>query len=207
MSGMVERNNELFPAVCAGDHDARDEMIVSNMGLVVVKAASLVNQIPGLIYLRDDLVSAGHIGLVRAVDRIKSGRVRMAAVNRWIGRSIEREMWRLLPHEHSIHIPAESSRLARSQLQPIESPVVYNTIPEHLEAHSELRLVELRDVMAACCHTEAERQCLRLRVEGHTFQEIGDRLDVPRPTAARMFHRLKNHILAYWTTDDPRSLS
>ena len=72
----IEKNNELFPAVVAGDAAAREAMIVNNLGLVVVKADSLIRQMPSVAYLRDDLVSAGYIGLVRAVNKVPTGRVR-----------------------------------------------------------------------------------------------------------------------------------
>jgi hypothetical protein len=59
-------------------------------------------------------------------------------------------------------------------------------------------VVELRDVFTACCHTETERDCLRLREEGYTFKEIGRRLDMPLSTANLMFRRLQNRIFSAW---------
>ncbi len=54
MAFTVEKNNELFPAVVAGDAAARDAMIEGNMALVVVKADSLIRQMPSVAYLRDE---------------------------------------------------------------------------------------------------------------------------------------------------------
>ena len=64
MSENIKRNNELYPAVVAGDAAAREAMILNNLGLVATKANALICQVPGVAYLRDDLVSAGNIGLV-----------------------------------------------------------------------------------------------------------------------------------------------
>ncbi len=198
MAFTIENNNELFPAVLAGDAAAREAMIVNNVGLVIVKAGSLIRQMPSVAYLRDDLVSAGYIGLVRAVNKVPTGRVRMKALNAWIGRCVTKEMRDLLPRERSIHIPRESSRLARNHNRPIEVPTVFNVIPETLETHSELAVVELRDIFDACCKSETERKCLRLREAGYTFQEIGTRLNISKSLAQKMFRNLQERILACW---------
>ena len=76
MAFTVEKNNELFPAVAAGDAAARDAMIEDNMALVVVKADALIRQMPSVAYLRDDLVSAGYVGLVKAVNKVAAGKVK-----------------------------------------------------------------------------------------------------------------------------------
>ena len=122
----------------------------------------------------------------------------MESVNLWLGRSIHREMRKLLPHERTIHVPRQSSDLARHNGCPIQPLAVCNVIPETLEANSDLRLVELRDVMDACCKTDTERECLRLREEGHTFPEISETLNLPKSTIHDTFERVKSRVLAYW---------
>lgn len=199
MSENIQRNNELYPAVVAGDSAAREAMILNNLGLVVVKADSLIRQVPGAAYLRDDLVSAGNVGLVKAVQKITQ-KVHRGAVNHWLGRFIEREMRTVLPSERTIRVPPPSKLLLVNS-RPSEPPSVFNVIPETLEACSDFRLVELRDVMAACCRSDAERECLRLHEEGYTFKEIGEYLGVSLPTANRMFHKLKARILEYWSDE------
>jgi DNA-directed RNA polymerase specialized sigma24 family protein len=196
MAFTVEKNNELFPAVAAGDATARTAMIEGNMGLVWVKADALIRTLPSIAYLRDDLISAGYVGLVRAINRVSSGRVRQYALNAWIGRCVTREMRRMLPHELSIHVPWESSRLARRNDQPIVTPIVTNALPETLPGHSALGVVDLRDIIAKCCQNAEERECLRLREEGYTHQEIADRLGLPLTTAYLMFRTVQDRILA-----------
>jgi DNA-directed RNA polymerase specialized sigma24 family protein len=198
MSENIKRNNELYPAVVAGDAAAREAMILNNLGLVAIKAHVLICQIPGVAYLRDDLVSAGNVGLVRAVQKINP-KVCMGAVNHWLGRFINREMRKLLPAEHTIRVPRQTSDLARHNGRPIPAPVVSNALSETLHAHSDLSVVDLRDVMSACCRSDAERQCLRLREEGYRFKEISRLLGVSLPTANLMFRKLKARVLDYWT--------
>jgi len=204
MASGVTRNNELFPLVVAGDAAARSALIEENMALVVVKADSLIKQMPSIAYLRDDLVSAGYIGLVKAINRLPSGKVRMKALNTWIGRCVLRELLQLLPKERTIRVPRSSADAARNpesvswDAQPIDAPVVYNVLPETLRAHSHLPLVDLQDICEACCRTETERECLRLRAAGHTFREIGTMLDLPLATANLMFRNLQKRILHKW---------
>ncbi len=197
MSENIARNNELYPAVLAGDAAAREAMILNNLGLVVVKADSLIRQTPALAYLRDDLVSAGNIGLVRAVYHI-TPRVRQQAVNNWIGRSVSLEMHILLSHEHTIYIPRQSVRDAKLQNRTITPPCVLNGLSERLESYLEFETVDLRDLIDACCQSDTERECLRLREAGRTFKEISRTLRIPLPTANLLFRRLKARVLARW---------
>jgi DNA-directed RNA polymerase specialized sigma24 family protein len=76
--------------------------------------------------------------------------------------------------------------------------VICNTLSETLQTHSEQAVVDLRDVCAACCRNETERECLQLREAGYTFQEIGVMLDLPLATAHLMFRNLRKRILHKW---------
>ena len=65
-----EQNERLYVRVMAGDEEARQEMIEGNMPLVIAKANSYIRRFPQLAYLRDDLHSAGFLGLVKAVNKM-----------------------------------------------------------------------------------------------------------------------------------------
>jgi RNA polymerase sigma factor (sigma-70 family) len=205
MVSAIEKNNALYPAVVAGDAAARTAMILNNLGLVVTKANALIGRMPSIAYLRDDLVSAGNVGLVQAVNKL-SPKVHVGAVNCWLGRAINNKMQDLLPIEHTIRVPRQSSALARHNGCPLAAPAIANVLSESLEACSDFAVVDLRDVMNACCQSDIERQCLRLHEKGYTFQEIGQRLGVSRATANLMFRKVKARILDYWTRNDPTPL-
>ena len=66
----TEDNDRLYPFVAAGDAAARTKMIESNMPLVVAKVNAYLVEFPDLAYLRDDLTSAGFVGLTKAVNRM-----------------------------------------------------------------------------------------------------------------------------------------
>ena len=134
-----------------------------------------------------------------AVNKVPTGRVPMRKLNAFIGACVMKEMLDLLPQERTIYVPARSEALAHNNDCPIEAPIVSNVLPETLETFSETGLVDLRDLMDACCESDAERACLRLREEGYTFQEISDRLGLSLAKVFRMFGKLKARILAEWT--------
>ena len=195
MASSVKRNNELFPLVVAGDAKAREALIEENMALVVVKVDAFIAQVPGVAHLRDDLISAGHIGLVNVVNKVSLGASKkIYALNKCISDWVGRELWRLLGKEHVIHIPRESSRRRRNNGDPIPIPVVLHAIPESLETPATHSAVDLEDMLAACCKSDLDRACLRLRRERYTLKEIAARLDVPLLTVHRRLRRLKARI-------------
>ena len=76
MSAQHRTEQRVVPGcACRAQAAAREAMILNNLGLVVVKADALIRQMPTVAYLRDDLVSAGNIGLVQAVKQIGVRRV------------------------------------------------------------------------------------------------------------------------------------
>ena len=205
MASSVERNNELFPLVVASDAAARTAMIEENMALVVVKVDALIKEIPGVAYLRDDLVNAGYGGLVKAVNKVAQGQIKTPrALNTYLGCSISHELLNLLPQERLIQVPRRSKDAARNpetvawNVQPIDVPIVHNVLPETLETRADFGCTDLSDLCQACCHTDQERECFRLRVEGYTFKEIGARLNISKSHAQRIFARLCKTILARW---------
>ena len=195
----IEQNNRLYPAVVAGDPAAREALIVGNMPLIVVKAEGFIRHIPGVAYLRDDLVSAGYMGLVQAVNNIAKGKVKKRAVNAYIGRVVQLSLGHLIDDEHSIRVPRETDRRRRKNGRQIFLPAIINIIPETIETPSPFAALELRDLLDACCECDEERTCMRLREEGYTFQEMARALKMPlsstyvmfREVQARFFTRLK----------------
>ena len=195
MASSVERNNELFPAVVAGDAKVRVALVEENLALVMVKVDAFLAQAPGFAYLRDDLISAGRLGLVKAVNKLPTGRIRMHALNKWIGRCVTREFVEMLATENVIRVPGRTSRRrCEHGGDYIPNPVVLHNIPETLETDGTQGTVDLEDVFAACCRSDEDRVCLRLRREGYTLREIAPRLKLPLRTTYRLFRQLQARI-------------
>ena len=64
----TEQNDEVYRRLVSGDKKARDEMIEGNMALVVHRADEYLRKAPQMAYYRDDMMSAGFVGLCEAVD-------------------------------------------------------------------------------------------------------------------------------------------
>jgi hypothetical protein len=128
MSDNIARNNELYAGVVTKDPAAIEAMILNNLGLVVVKVDAFISNVPGVAYLRDDLVSAGNVGLVKAVKKIDR-RVRIEAVNLWLARFIVREMHTVLPSERTILLP-RPSKMPQNDGRSMEPATIFNALPE-----------------------------------------------------------------------------
>ena len=198
----IEQNNELYPAVVAGDPAAREALIVGNMPLIVVKVDAFIRYIPSVAYLRDDLVSAGYIALVKAVNNIAKGKVEMKAVNAYIGRVVRLSLGHLIDDEHSVRVPRETDRRRRNNGRQIRLPAIVNIIPETVETPSPFAALEMRDLLDACCDCDEERACLRLREEGHTFQEMARSLEMPLSSAYVMFREVQARFFARLEEDE-----
>lgn len=68
IKNFAAENAELLKKAADGDSDARDELIIKNMGLV----KSVVRRFDGRGYETDDLFQIGCVGLIRAAERFDS---------------------------------------------------------------------------------------------------------------------------------------
>lgn len=66
---LYENNDELLKLTADGNTEARDKLIISNMGLVY----SVVRRFSGRGYETEDLIQVGSIGLIRAAERFDPG--------------------------------------------------------------------------------------------------------------------------------------
>jgi hypothetical protein len=158
-------NMELYPRVQAGDTDAVRSMIENNVPYVHWKVASFLKQWPTYEYLADELISAGY-------DRV------VASVNALVGTS----------HEEPNPTAYISTAIFRSISQTIRNlpgnGVATKSGPTTkifpLKPHrcgkraldSNLNQLELFDEILGCCHSDVERQVIRLRADGNTDREV-----------------------------------
>ncbi|RLB67406.1 MAG: RNA polymerase subunit sigma, partial [Deltaproteobacteria bacterium] len=100
----AEEERALARRIDEGDMEARDQMIVSNLRLVVKIAKRYMNR--GLPFL--DLIEEGNLGLIKAVERFKlSKECRFSTyATWWIRQSIERA---LVNQSRTIRLPVHVS--------------------------------------------------------------------------------------------------
>jgi RNA polymerase sigma factor (sigma-70 family) len=199
----VDKNAELYPLVVAGDTTARETMINGNMPLVLAKVESFLHCFPNLAHLRDDLVSAGCVGLVKAVNQMAKG-CRIRKPKNWnptdyIGTAIYRKFSELMEDESPIRVPHTSKDRARAQGKELIPPVVKNTIPERFEVPSYEKELEMRDLIYACCTCDEERTFVAMREAGRTHTEIAAAINMSTPSVSRLKKKLEARVQAKLT--------
>jgi RNA polymerase sigma factor (sigma-70 family) len=195
----AEKNAELYPRVAAGDEAAREEVINGNMPLVFSKVESFLRCFPHLAHLRDDLVSAGCVGLVRAVNQMAKG-CRIRKPRNWtptdhIGTAIYRKFGELIEDESPIRVPHTSKDRARADGEELTVPPVVNEIPERFEVPAYERESETRDLIESCCTCDAERKFVAMREAGYTYVEIAKALNMSRMSTHRMAKKLEARVV------------
>jgi RNA polymerase sigma factor (sigma-70 family) len=168
-----ELNLELLPQVVAGNVAAREQMITGNMALVLRKVEAFIHCFPTIVYLRDDLISAGFMGLTKAVNAV-AARVKIENVFNYILTAIDHELGKLIDVEHTIRIPGKSRRAAKASDKPLIPPTCVNILPERFVHGKYETELEFRDLLDSCCCNEDERTFLRMREEGYTPAEIAE---------------------------------
>lgn len=192
----VESNRALFALVEAGDVAARQQMIEGNLPLVVAKVTSFINKWPSFAHLRDDLTSAGFIGLVNAINKIAQGAADNNNPNGFFGVAIKREFGYVLESEQAIKVPHSAQRRAKRRGETIVPPDVVNVVPSTLPAYSSVEEVDVRDAIDSCCTCEEERVLLRMREAKHTWEEIGTAIGRSKSSTHELGKKLEARIVA-----------
>jgi len=192
-----ERNERLYPRVMAGDERAREEMIEGNMPLVIVRVNSLIQRNPQFAYLRDDLHSAGFVGLVQAVNKMADEGSAITNPNGYISAAITYEIMKLARKEAE-HSGIELVDLPETDMDATDDVLrVLHDVPESLVDVNESAvhgLIDLRDMLDSCCESDEERTLLRMREEGYSDREIAEALNLPHITLFRLRKELEERF-------------
>ncbi len=203
-----EKNNQVYDRLVNGDESARDEMIQGNMALVVVRVEAYLRQSPQYAFLRDDLISAGLVGLCEAVDAMqKRGRVKSANPTGYIYTAIDNHLTETVDEESTIVVPHRTQKRAREEDNPIVCPRAVGAKATE-SCFSRLSTAdvsaghELKDEIMACCRDDVDVKIVEMRIAGHTDSEIAEAVGLSgHQTISRrrkkIFARLKERCLEY----------
>jgi RNA polymerase sigma factor (sigma-70 family) len=209
--GSSKQNDLLLPLVAAGDQAAREQMITSNLALVCYRVEfyirSRLRQGLPLECIRDDLTSAGFLGVVTAINRIRDG-VQVTNATVMICYWINREIMQVIDKEVNSYPDNEGAPPDTLFVRPPvalceEDGTVENLGYQRMESSVEatgridpgFQLVDLRDLIYSCCDTDQERELIRLReTEGMDCAEIAPRLGVSKTTAYRMLSDIEQRF-------------
>lgn len=198
-----EKNNALYERLVQGDQAARDEMIQGNMALVIVRVEAFLRECPHFTFFRDDLVSAGLVGLCEAVDMMqKKGRVKKPNPTGYIYTAIDNHLAKVADEESTIVVPHETQKLARQQGKPITPPRAVG-LKATESCFSRLSTVdiaaghELEDEIRACCRDEIDVKIVEMKSAGHTDSEIAKAVGMSSHSTItkrrkKLFERLKD---------------
>lgn len=97
----AEEERELLMRANQGDARARHDLVTRNLRLVVMFVAKIMRRWKPISVSRADLIQAGNVGLMEAVDRYDTGKfdVRFSTYAAW---HIKKQIWRTLKFEDRI---------------------------------------------------------------------------------------------------------
>jgi RNA polymerase sigma factor (sigma-70 family) len=181
----TEQNDEVYRRLVSGDKKARDEMIEGNMALVVHRADEYLRKAPQMAYYRDDMMSAGFVGLCEAVDRMrKVGLVKNPRPTGCISHAIDRAINHLVDRANTIVVPDRVQRRARAEGEPIRPPRIVSEkalFDVHDSAYqNQDALKEVYEEALACCNNKREKRIVSMRAAGHTDAEIAPIVNLSR---------------------------
>lgn len=197
-------NDRLYPKVVKGDKAAIEEMILGNMALVTNKVTSYLEQFPQCNHFKDDLISAGHLGLTEAVNKMVASDVTEPNPTGFISVYIQSAIGELMDREAGLRVPGRTYRRKKKKGTAMEVPVKEASIDaDHVFQQEALQdpraVVDLLDEIMGCCETPQEREIVRLRIEGRKDDEVADILGLPKTTA----YMLRRGIFARFLERNP----
>jgi len=164
-----EENDRIYLLILAGNADARDLMIRSNVPLVISLVETYIKRGRRKYrYLRSDMFSAGLVGLIQAVDKmVRDGQVDTPNPTGLISTFVRGAIGEVLVKESCIRVPRGA-----------DAPVVLHGVDPDSISYDPDHLRNLREQLFACCDTEAEQDVIKLRLEGYSDLAIGKMLSL-----------------------------
>jgi RNA polymerase sigma factor (sigma-70 family) len=173
-SSTKEENERLYQLL--PNPEARSQLIVNNMPLVVSIVDGYLKRFPALENERDDLTSEGFLGLTEAVDALLRASTPVANVTGYLGQSIE---------YHLGHLAARHKRQVPTQ----QSDVDYSK--RSLSTIDSIERVDVEDLLRHSCETAFEWNLIQLRRQGYTDREIANQYGISHSTVVRCLGVIK----------------
>jgi hypothetical protein len=178
-----ERNAALLERIKNGDETARHELILANDGLVGAKLKAHLNLFPHDAHEREDLFSAGTVGLIEAVNRIHT--MRTGSVSSFLGRSITRAIRKYSLSAPMIREPVGSRWRNKANKKSFAPPECVSV--SYSDGDGGVQVVdgaapgsqELYDHILARCDTDEERAVITLLAAEMEMKAVAETLAIP----------------------------
>ncbi len=190
----AEEIADLLPAVRAGDQAAKEKMILAH-GPMVRDIAKRYASLWSVSYLWDDMVSEGLVQVAIKVDEISNGKAMQTHDNisgfLWIRAFHAIGDWTSMQHTIGTPKTQKKHRDKYGGTLKMQS----SGCPEGAYYETDSHMVEVRDFLDSIPNTEEERVVIKMREEGCSFEDIGQRLDMASSTV----HALLQDIYARYS--------
>lgn len=162
----------------------------NNIELVNTVVRSYLRRNPNLGYLKDDLISAGYVGLVQASNELETFEPDNVAA--YLTSSIKREVEEAAAaNVNPVVIPNRTRQRCRADGKSVVERTI-NRVP--LEALTVtdpgMEMVDVMDAIEAACESDFEKQIIQMRVEGYTLIEIGAKLGCHEGTVCKTLKKI-----------------
>ena len=173
----IDANVALYKRLVAGDVKARDEMIEGNTGLVVFRVDSYLRTSPQMAYYRDDMISAGLVGLCKAVEYMKArGPIKSPKPAGYITKIVDWHIAKVVDERDTIVVSHTTQKRGRANGTPSDPPKVVSekallgrAAPIPFTPSS---VIELQEELLASCRDDLDRKIVAMRTDGYTHEEI-----------------------------------
>jgi DNA-directed RNA polymerase specialized sigma subunit len=198
-----EDNYKLYERVRAGDDDAKREMIEGNMSLVMVRVNWYLRKCPQMNFIRDDLISAGFIGLCTAVNQMETSPKDIVNPIGYMYTIVDRFVTREADEETTIKVPQRSQQRHHTKGMELEIPTPVSSqtaevIFAKMEDRDHTLSFDIRDELNACCRDDYDRCVIAMVCEEYLDIEIGEVLGLTRAMVQRMKARIFQTFRDRW---------
>jgi RNA polymerase sigma factor (sigma-70 family) len=161
----------------------REQLILQKLPLVAVAVRSYLRRNPTMRHLRNDLHSAGTIGLLKGIDRLAP----KMPDDAYLMTCIQGCFPEAVSHEQTIRIPTRTHDARKKLGKPIE-PIFCGPLSDRIEDPNTANTLT---AILECCRNDRERNIIRLRAAGLAQHEIASELDVSQARVSQVIDEIE----------------
>jgi RNA polymerase sigma factor (sigma-70 family) len=186
----TETNKVLLRRMTDGDLNARDDLIVRNLPLVRYYVDGFIRRNSQYSYLRDDLIGDATLKLVRAVNSLQASDEGDYNVNPtfYFARAIQTSINDSIAKSPLIHTTRSTTNVPATVICDLDTFEDCTCDP--------FNVVDLHELVMACCHTDEQCLIVQMRLEQYTFDAIAKQLGIKKCTVKQRLYAVRDEVYA-----------